>query len=338
MIILYIYSKNVLEVEDSMENSALDILEEIKSGFVEEKEDLTKKLQLNKDQIYEIDRYVDSLIHNEEADYKVFSPRNIEDVYKEQINEKYVQKENIENENQYHYHRLNLINDKIEKIDSVIKKLNVRHGLNSLNIQEEDRQRIANELHDTSLQNLAHLVHTIELSSMFIDQDPIRAKLELATTSAQLKKVIDDIRETIFNLRPMSFDDLGLVKAIDDLSEKLKQSHKCSIVCEVDRIATNNNLLLVTIYRIIKECLENAVKHSSCSKVTLSVKSDEKKIDIVVVDDGKGFVPEEKLSIDNNHFGLRIMKERIELLGGTFTIHSIIDKGTEIRIELPMVG
>ena len=70
-------------------------------------------------------------------------------------------------------------------------------NLMALSIQEEDRQRIARELHDTSLQNLAHLIHKIELSSLYIDQDPVRAKLELSAVNKNLREIIEEIRCTI---------------------------------------------------------------------------------------------------------------------------------------------
>lgn len=82
---------------------------------------------------------------------------------------------------------------------------------------ETERKRIVSELHDTSLQNIAHFVHMIELASLYIDKDPARAKMELNSVSKGLHNVIEDIRSTIFNLRPMTFDDLGLKASFERL-------------------------------------------------------------------------------------------------------------------------
>ena len=87
--------------------------------------------------------------------------------------------------------------------------------MDSFDSQELERKRIASELHDTSLQDLTHIIYQIELSELYIDLDPTKAKLELEDISNQLRKVIQDIRNTIFDLRPMSFDDLGLEEAIN---------------------------------------------------------------------------------------------------------------------------
>ena len=87
---------------------------------------------------------------------------------------------------------------------------NTENGKKIVEMLETERKRIVSELHDTSLQNIAHFVHMIELASLYIDKDPVRAKMELNSVSKGLHNVIEDIRSTIFNLRPMTFDDLGL--------------------------------------------------------------------------------------------------------------------------------
>ena len=101
-----------------------------------------------------------------------------------------------------------------------------------LNRQEMDRKRIANELHDTSVQDLTHIIHQIELAGLYIDVDPTKAKLELAGINEEIRKIIKDIRNTIFDLRPMSFDDLGLKEALEQYIDDLK--NRCNIEIEVD--------------------------------------------------------------------------------------------------------
>ena len=95
---------------------------------------------------------------------------------------------------------------------------NTENGKKMMEMLETERKRIVSELHDTSLQNIAHLVHMIELASLYIDKDPARAKMELNSVSKGLHNVIEDIRSTIFNLRPMTFDDLGIDESIVGLA------------------------------------------------------------------------------------------------------------------------
>ena len=217
--------------------------------------------------------------------------------------------------------------------------------LKVLDIQEKERSRIARELHDSSLQDLTHLIHMIELSSMYIDKDPISAKLELESCSQSLKKIIGEIRDTIFNLRPMTFDDLGFKQCIQNDILELQLQHKnCEITCECDDFvivkddekAEIYNLFLVTLYRVIQEALINSLKHAEAGKVHLSIKENEQEIVVEIIDDGKGFdinrVAEDS---DNKHFGMSIMYERIYLLNGTIEIDSDINVGTKIGIIVP---
>lgn len=141
-----------------------------------------------------------------------------------------------------------------------------------MDIQEKERQRIARDLHDSSLQNLSHLLHNVELSSLYVDEDPVKAKLELAVVNSRLKSIIQEIRDTIFDLRPMTFDDLGLKEAFDRLVYKLRESSKFNITYNIEDIGCNNSLILMTIFRIIEECLNNAIKHSRGSKINFELK------------------------------------------------------------------
>lgn len=173
--------------------------------------------------------------------------------------------------------------------DKVLNKNNANPNYEILRIQEEDRRRIAGELHDTSLQNLAHLVHQIELSNLYIDKDPIRAKLELSVVNKNLKNIIDEIRNIIFDIRPMTFDDLGLRAALERLVDNICEKHDYKIDLEVEDIACENDLILLTIYRIVQEGFHNIVKHSCADKIFLQCKCVDNLCFIRIKDNGKGF-------------------------------------------------
>ena len=102
---------------------------------------------------------------------------------------------------------------------------NIENGKKIMEMLETERKRIVSELHDTSLQDIAHFVHMIELASLYIDKDPARAKMELNSVSKGLHNVIEDIRSTIFNLRPMTFDDLGIDESIVGLAGSPTKVH-----------------------------------------------------------------------------------------------------------------
>lgn len=209
--------------------------------------------------------------------------------------------------------------------------------LSVLEIQEKERQRIARDLHDSSLQNLTHLVHKAELCSLYIDQDPIKAKLELATIEKNLRNVIDDIRNCIFNLRPMPFDDLGLKETIENMIDLMNQDKQFMVVTDIDDIQISisdyeKDLLLISIYRIIQECVQNSIKHSKGNEIRVKIKDSENDYKILFQDNGIGFDEQEALKKDK-HFGLSVIKERVSLLGGSIDMDT--RHGTIIKIEIP---
>lgn len=336
-------------------------LKEMYDSFFYDRQELKAKLDSNLSTICGIDNYLESIEEREEVDYKFFSPRSITNVYKEDIENKKIERKKLENENQYYYEKISVLDSRIQTISSLLNsiensvvfdtevksdkkdiilstnKSEIDKRLYVLDIQEKERQRIARDLHDTSLQNLAHLIHKIELSSKYMDQDIIRAKLELATVNKDLKTIIQEIRNTIFDLRPMSFDDLGLKESFERLIERLKETSNFDIEADIEEINCNNTLVLMTIYRIVEECINNAVKHSSGNKVFFSIKLIEKNFCILIKDNGISFNYEEVLSVKDRHFGLCILKERVELLSGKLNINSKPDIGTSIEIVIPQL-
>lgn len=311
-----------------------NILNEILRELRQEMSDLEERLQYNLRCIKEAETYAKSFIESESDDYKVFSPRNTELLHKEEIQRAYDEKSSYEEQNQELYHKKNILSSRIERIELILKR--ETPGLTVLNIQEEDRQRIARDLHDTSLQNLAHLVHQIELSGMYIDQDTVRAKLELSVVNKKLKETIDEIRNTIFDLRPMTFDDLGLKAAFERLIDSINENDRYELDLDIDNVSCETNLILVTIYRVVQECLNNIVKHAEATKIVFQCKCVEEVCHIRIEDNGKGF--SELVDDGKKHFGISGMKERVELLSGKIEIHSVPNKGTTVIIEVPLVA
>lgn len=338
-----------------MQSSKNVILKEIYSDLLDEKNSVQSLLDKNLYCINEIDKYLDSLYGKENSEFKVFSPRSLEVVYKDNIENNKAKKRSAELENQTYYKRLNKLDKYLAGLSSVLQsceedadsesiysfqsmsqKQDSIINLQVLDIQEKERQRIARDLHDTSLQNLAHLVHKIELSSMFIDQDPLRAKLELAAINKNLKSVMEEMRNTIFDLRPMSFDDLGLNECFERLFVKLKDANKTiDFITDIQNTITGNDLVLMTIFRLVQECCTNAVKHSGGDKIYITVIVQEDKYCLSVKDNGVGFDMKAASDKENRHFGLKVMKERVELLGGNISICSGKENGTEVKIEIP---
>ena len=169
---------------------------------------------------------------------------------------------------------------------------------------------------------------------MYIDQDPIQAKLELSLVNKKIREIIDEIRNTIFNLRPMTFDDLGLKAVFERLADSINEDKQYEIELDVEDVSCETNIILVTIYRVVHECLNNIVKHAEATKISLSCRCIENNCHIVISDNGKGF--SDMTDDGTKHFGIFCMKERIKLLGGKIYIDSSPEWGTTISINVPL--
>lgn len=309
-----------------------NVLSDIRKELLNELNELDIQLQYNKRCVKEADLYAKSFINSEPEDFKVFSPRNSENIYKEEIKRTYSEKADYENLCHELEEKRNILENKISRLENVLK--NENDNLSVLRIQEEDRQRIARDLHDTSLQNLTHLVHKIELSSLYIDKDPVQTKLELSLVNKCLKETIEEIRNIIFDLRPMTFDDLGLKAAFERLIDNINDNQKYKVILDIENVSCENNEVLVSIYRIVQESLNNIVKHADCSTIHFSCKNINNLCILDIMDDGKGFDTNDKN--EGKHFGLSLMIERVRLLKGQIKINSIPGKGTKIHIEIPL--
>ena len=212
---------------------------------------------------------------------------------------------------------------------------NTENGKKMIEMLETERKRIVSELHDTSLQNIAHFVHMIELASLYIDKDPSRAKMKLNSVSKGLHNVIEDIRSTIFNLRPMTFDDLGLKASFERLLDFLNADRDYIMDVEIDDVSCEtDDYFCITLYCVVQECLLNIKQHSQATRVLFHCKKTEQQYEILIQDNGKGFTMEEAEDKANSHFGLALIHEGVNLLKGTIHVSSAIGRGTMIDIKI----
>lgn len=216
-------------------------------------------------------------------------------------------------------------------------------GLKVLETQEEDRKRIARELHDTTVQDLTTFIHKTELCSKLVDIDTIRVKLELKTMIDSIHETINDMRNIIYDLRPMSIDDLGLSVTMERYIGKLRDnSYKTKISYEVrNKEIALPPVITLTIFRIIQEACNNAVKYADAENIDILVAYNNNHVEIVVVDNGNGFLMdqvENKIESGNSGFGLSIMRERTYLLTGEIEIISELGQGTKIVVRVPYLN
>lgn len=326
------------------EERSKDIILEFRKNFLEEKRTIQDKIVEAETQIRQCNEFIDSLSKKDDCDFNVFSPRSATRVYKDQVDEKRREIEALEAEVRELYRKLSSVTKKIDSLneldpheiaasrdEAVVISTSGKAKL--LELQEDDRQRIAADLHDSVLQNLTLVMHNLELSAKFIDYDPIRAKLELESNRKLVKETIDDIRSTIFDLRPMQFDDFGFKRTLENQIANYKNRTSMEFIYEIDELDDMENIYLITVFRVAQELIINAIKHSQGTQVNLIISHNSAGIQVRVSDNGVGF----KDGADSleNHFGLKIMRERVEIIGGFVKIDTS-PEGTRVSVDIPI--
>jgi signal transduction histidine kinase len=201
--------------------------------------------------------------------------------------------------------------------------------------QEEERNRLARELHDETIQGLIAIDHQIQMLSMEFGEADLEIRRALRQLHEQVNRAIHELRRMTKALRPIYLEDLGLVPAIQMLADEV--SRESGVTVTVDLTGDPRRLRRETelaVYRIVQEALNNVSRHSKASAASLAIKFAEDRFEASVQDDGRGFeVPEsEDGPISGGHFGLMGMIERAELVGAELDIHSEQDKGTLVRV------
>ncbi|MBR2401679.1 MAG: sensor histidine kinase [Lachnospiraceae bacterium] len=319
------------------------IIQNLIHDMKNELSELNDEISMNNDDIKQGELYVKTLVSDEDNDLKVFSPRNPANLYSRQINDFNKKRNDLETVNRDLYRKRNLLMQRIESLSSIINDSDIVNVAETyepevsrtiLEMQEEERKRIARDLHDSTVQTLVHLTHKLELTQKYMDVDPLRAKLELSSVSKILKESINEMRDIIYSLRPMALDDMGLTSLLDHLKENLLQKTTMNIDFKIDVHSEIDSVIQINLFRIIQECCNNAIKHSHGNNLSVNLYEKEDELHLTISDDGVGYVKEN--STDTHHFGLSSIEERVHLLKGTLNIESGI--GTTIRIVISTKG
>ncbi|WP_409522401.1 cache domain-containing protein [Nitrincola sp. MINF-07-Sa-05] len=204
-----------------------------------------------------------------------------------------------------------------------------------MRLQVNERRRFSRELHDGINQQLVSLKFRIELAVKKLEIDSLQhpALSDLNIASKVLNQTIQEVRQISHNLRPVLLDDLGLKSALNGLLDQFSErtSIKVNLSFALDGLEVPDDIE-TTIYRLTQECLTNIEKHADANRVYIQLSSAGDQILFQVMDNGKGFNTR-----DSNHQGIGLvnMKERVEVIGGTFSLHSEEGHGSQISANLP---
>jgi two-component system sensor histidine kinase DegS len=212
-------------------------------------------------------------------------------------------------------------------------------GLKIILAQEDERKRIAREIHDGPAQSLANLVVRTEIAERMLETNDLEAiRSELIDLKVQIRLGLGEIRKIIFNLRPMALDDLGLVPTLRKFVQDFEENTRIRSVFDTSgKERRLTSAMEAAIFRMVQEAYNNSLKHAQPTFVSLEMSFLEKKVQLLIEDNGVGFHVDlvESRVRTHSHFGLIGMRERVELLQGTMEIESVVGQGTKIRIQVP---
>lgn len=213
-------------------------------------------------------------------------------------------------------------------------------GIKILEAQENERKRIARDIHDGPAQHMANAVMKADICKKVFESNLDEGFKELQNLKESVKIALKEVRSIIFDLRPMSLDDLGLNQTIEENVKSFTQESGIDIQLKLKPIKKEiEPIIQVAVYRIIQEIFNNIKKHSKAKYVEVKSDFGTKYMMIVITDDGVGFNVDETLKrvkTKGSSYGLISIMDRVQQLQGEIDITSSEGNGTVYRIKLPI--
>ncbi|WP_139692885.1 sensor histidine kinase [Sporolactobacillus terrae] len=233
---------------------------------------------------------------------------------------------------------LNYLTSDLKQVGKVVASAREQRafGLQMIEALEEERKRLAREIHDGPAQTLAQVLLGLDVV------DRVGKKEGMAASQAELQKyrvmvqgALGEVRRIIYDLRPMSLDDLGLVPTLQKYMHRVSGDFP-SIAIHFETLGKEKRLqskIEAALFRLIQESVQNACAHAKPTQINIRIEYRSDKVLILVTDDGIGFDQSES---KEGSYGLIGMRERAELLNGELIIHSKAGKGTKVLIHIPL--
>lgn len=215
-------------------------------------------------------------------------------------------------------------------------KMNKEFGIRIIEAQEEERKRLSREIHDGPAQMMANVLMRSDLIERTYRERGIEKAIEeISHLKVNVRNALSEVRRIIYDLRPMALDDLGIVPTLRKYLMTVEEYnpgvtiHFQSLSKE-QRLSTNYE---VSFFRLVQECVTNSLKHSKSKEIWVKLEWLKDSVNIVIKDQGVGFDPN---IVKDNSFGLIGIRERIEILKGSFNIDSAPGKGTTVIFKIPI--
>ena len=202
-----------------------------------------------------------------------------------------------------------------------------------ISAQEDERMRIARELHDETSQAITSLAVSLETVIAAIPPHDAEVKAKLREMQSRAIKILDETQRIIYELRPSLLDDLGLISAVRWYAESHLEA--AGIKVDFETVGLERKLPIemeTALFRIVQEAINNITRHADAESASISLDFKENAVALHIDDDGRGF---DLSKVTGHWLGLRGMRERVELLGGSLNVDAGPGLGTQIDVEIP---
>ncbi|WP_437342361.1 sensor histidine kinase [Jeotgalibacillus marinus] len=233
---------------------------------------------------------------------------------------------------------LTYLNSDLKQMGAALRdaKQKQEFGIQIIEAQEEERKRLSREIHDGPAQMMANvLIRSDLIERVYKDKGAEQACIEIGNLKKMVRSTLSEVRRIIYDLRPMALDDLGLIPTLRkylNSFEEYSNGTKLSFV-QIGEEFRLNPKYEVSLFRLIQESVQNALKHAHAKEITVKIESRRDRIVVVIKDNGKGFDASQKKV---GSFGLIGMRERVKLLAAEMSVNSKPGSGTIIMIQVPL--
>ena len=203
--------------------------------------------------------------------------------------------------------------------------------------EEAARQSLVRRMHDGPASSLSNFILQAEICQRFFDVDADRARTELNALKSNAASTFNDVKDFIFDLRPMMLDDLGVIPTLRRYVESFQEKSGLPVPITVTGVERRlESHIEVTIFRGVQELLNNALMYAQATQIQVSLDLAQDRVLVIVEDNGRGFNVEEAVNGDQHQIGLATLRERIEMLGGELNLQSSMGQGTRAEFTIPI--
>jgi len=230
--------------------------------------------------------------------------------------------------------------DILSVLEGADKSSDMFIGIKILEAQENERKRISRDIHDGPAQHIANIIMKADICKRIIQKDINEGLNELVDLKESVKVALKEVRSIIFDLRPMSLDDLGLNKTIEQAVNSISEDFNIDVMLKLKPLEKEvESIIQVAVFRIIQEIFNNIKKHSKAKHVEVKLDFGTKYLRLIISDDGIGFDVEEtlkKVKTKGTSYGLIGILDRVNQLQGKIQIESSKGKGSVYNVLLPV--